>query len=89
MVILKFSMSFRVLSNSSLVSSSNPGSRASIIDFIAGRSERGSTGRKCFSRRLRNGPLTVRDAKDKVGAKPGRYKGRSLERPSFPMTENT
>ena len=72
MVILKFSMSFRVLSNSSLVSSSKPGRRANIIDFMAGRSDRGSTGRKYFSSRPRKGPLTVRDANDRVGARPER-----------------
>ena len=78
-----------VRSKSSLVSSSKPGRSASIIDRIAGRSDRESSFRKNFSRRSRNGERTDREAKDRVGAKPGRYSGRSLESPSRPIVSKT
>jgi hypothetical protein len=89
MATLKFSINLRVLSKSSLVSSSRPGRRASIIDFMAGLRAIACRRRRYCSNRSRYGDRTARDAKDRAGARPGKYSGRSLESPSTPMTENT
>jgi hypothetical protein len=51
--------------------------------FNAGRKARGFTGRIKVSSKERNAGLTDKEANDSVGARPGRYNGRSRDRASF------
>ena len=73
----------RVRSNSSLVSSSRPGSKANTIAFKAGRRVSESKSKKKVSKIDKIAGFTDRDAKDSVGAIPERYRGRSRARPSL------
>jgi hypothetical protein len=58
-----------------------------MTDFMAGRNDREFRSKKYRSSRSRNGARTVSDAKDRTEARPGKYRGKSLDKPSLPMTE--
>ena len=63
---------FCTRSNSSLDSSSRPGSNARMIAFRAGRREPGSTSKMYFSNRVKTSGLTESDPNDNTGVRPGR-----------------
>lgn len=60
-----------------------------MMALSAGRNAAGWSGRRCVSRSVRNGERTVREAKDKVDDSPGKYNGKSRERASVLIVENT